>query len=537
MIKTQMNALRIITSTNANHFIYYFKRLPFIGKLMPDSIYANLPLKKMIAVIALIDSIIGNFLKKALYVGIMLLFPIFLLTKKAPGDFRFDCFVYLLFVLNLIVGSFALSTVCEGNREKYICIRLMRMSPKSYLVSSVMFHYLTEFIYFLPTLIVASVWLGGSVFEGFILTLLLLCSRFMGEAFHLLIYSKLGVLLSQKAAFGLIFLIVGFAAAYAPVALHRILFVKQILFSIPFILCAVAVAGVSAYYIVSFKQYKEIAAATLKSSELLEDVNKILKEASFDDVKIRNKDFSEENLKSGRFNHKKGYAYLNALFFERHKRLLLKPVFIRVAVIAAAFAVCLLASFVFPESSEVLIKLKDGILPISVFIMYSISIGERVCKAMFYNCDISLMRYSFYHDKNAILYNFKVRLFKIAKLNLITACSFCTAVLGLFVMRGVNWPSVDLVFFVLSILFLSLFFSVHHLFLYYVFQPYTTELQMKNPYFKIIDTVVYLLCFLSLRIDSPPPYFALIVLSFTIIYIIVALILVYKLAPKTFRVK
>ena len=87
------------------------------------------------------------------------------------------------------------------------------------------------------------------------------------------------------------------------------------------------------------------------------------------------------------------------------------------------------------------------------------------------------------------------------------------------------------------ILILSLFFSIHDLFLYYIMQPYTTELNIRNPFFGVINGVVYWVCYLSSRIKTPPTYFVGIVLTTTILYIMVALCSVYKFAPKTFRVK
>ena len=60
---------------------------------------------------------------------------------------------------------------------------------------------------------------------------------------------------------------------------------------------------------------------------------------------------------------------------------------------------------------------------------------------------------------------------------------------------------------------------------------------MKNPFYNGINYGVYFLCFLCMKIKSPPSYFTLIILTSTLVYSVVALILVYKYAPKTFRVK
>lgn len=68
-------------------------------------------------------------------------------------------------------------------------------------------------------------------------------------------------------------------------------------------------------------------------------------------------------------------------------------------------------------------------------------------------------------------------------------------------------------------------------------QPYTTELNMKNPYFGIVNGIVFWICYLSSKIKTPPTYFVVIVLTTTIVYIIIALFSVYRFAPKTFKVK
>ncbi|HEX3026532.1 MAG TPA: hypothetical protein VHR42_04830, partial [Clostridia bacterium] len=236
-------------------------------------------------------------------------------------------------------------------------------------------------------------------------------------------------------------------------------------------------------------------------------------------------------------NEKRGFEYLNAIFFRRHRRLMIRPVMIRLGITGALLIAAIAASLLLPGFEKQMRGLQNNLLPVFVFVMYFASIGEKICKAMFYNCDVSLLRYPFYRNKNAVLHNFKIRLFWVAGLNFITACAVSAAVVCFFVITKIGLPVEGMAWFVLSILTLSLFFSVHHLFLYYVFQPFTSELGMKNPFYGIINYIVYMLCFFCLKIKSAPSYFTMIVLVSTVLYIIVALIIVYKFAPRTFRVK
>ena len=49
---------------------------------------------------------------------------------------------------------------------------------------------------------------------------------------------------------------------------------------------------------------------------------------------------------------------------------------------------------------------------------------------------------------------------------------------------------------------LAVFFSVHPLFLYYIFQPYTAQLAVKNPFFGILNWVVYFVCWMCLQVKA-----------------------------------
>lgn len=536
MIKTQKNIFAIMTSTNVNLFIYYFKRIPFIGRALPDSIYGNISLKRKLTVLASILKIISKFLGKAIYLLLMILLPILMLGKAGAAAFQNNCYVYLFAVLSLICGPFQISSILKTDKTKFICIRLMRMDAKSYLLSRVLFRNLSDSLYFLPFLILSSVLMGGSFLQGLCLAVLFCCFRFMGEMLYLLIYVQFKVNLGAKTLFILTFDLICLFAAYAPVFLHKVPSLFNVLGNRLFVLIMVVLGMSSALFLMKFDRYYQIASETLKAADFTLDMNQKIRKAKFSDVAMREKEFSESELKSIKFNDKKGFAYLNAIFFERHRRLLVKPIFIRLAIIGFLFVTTIVISFFVPTFIKPLSQ-PGEILPAFVFIMYFASIGERVCKAMFYNCDISLLRYSFYRDKKAVLSNFKIRLIRVAGLNLIVACAISAAVIALLLIFKLPWSVVDVISFVASIILLALFFSVHHLFLYYVFQPYTEDLVMKNPFFNAIHAVVYMLCFLCIRIKSPPSNFTLIILASTIIYIVAALISVYKYAPKTFRIK
>ena len=158
-------------------------------------------------------------------------------------------------------------------------------------------------------------------------------------------------------------------------------------------------------------------------------------------------------------------------------------------------------------------------------------------QAMFYNCDKDMLHYSFYRRPDTILKNFRVRLMYVSLYDAVIAGALCPCAVIFRLLCGVSIFTADMLLFCLAILLLSVLFTAHHLCLYYIFQPYSESLQIKNPFFSVINIIMYALCFLCLEIKVTGSLFTLGVLGFTVIYIAAALVLVYFRSPKAFRVK
>ncbi len=246
---------------------------------------------------------------------------------------------------------------------------------------------------------------------------------------------------------------------------------------------------------------------------------------------------SKEGLNTKKYDEKHGYEYLNSIFFLRFRRILIKPIKQRIVIIGVLFLIATYFVFFMPERRGDLVNAFKNSIPILVFIMYSLSTGERICKAMFYNCDLSLLRYAYYREGNVIISNFTLRLKMVIILNIIPALTLCIAIVCIILASGYSSYIVGMIPLFLSILCLACFFSIHHLFMYYVLQPYTAELTVKSPLFKIINMVMYLVSYMCLQVRTSSYYFTTWIIITTIVYMVIALILTYRVAPRTFKLK
>ena len=176
-------------------------------------------------------------------------------------------------------------------------------------------------------------------------------------------------------------------------------------------------------------------------------------------------------------------------------------------------------------------------LPYFVFIMYAINRGTGFTKALFMNCDHSLLTYSFYKRPKFVLKLFQIRLLEIMKINAVPALVIgCGLALILYVSGGTDTP-LNYAVLIVSILCMSLFFSIHYLTIYYLLQPYTAGTEMKSGTYRIILIVTYAVCYGLMNVRMPILVFGGACIMFCILYSIVACVLVYRFAPQTFKLR
>ena len=84
---------------------------------------------------------------------------------------------------------------------------------------------------------------------------------------------------------------------------------------------------------------------------------------------------------------------------------------------------------------------------------------------------------------------------------------------------------------------MSAFFSIHYLTVYYLLQPYTAGTEMKSGTYRIVMVLTYVVCYALINVRLPILVFGAMCIAFCVAYSVVASILVYKFAPRTFRLR
>ncbi|MUG68443.1 hypothetical protein GNP94_20935 [Paenibacillus campinasensis] len=536
MLKVLSTLLAIRTSSAINLFFYYFQRLPLIGKVVKSSIYARTDLKRSAGVLVFVVLFLWSFVSKLLYLYFFVYWPVTAFSEWTRTHDPLTLFVHVFVLISLLVAGVSSANVLEPKREKYVAVKLMRMSPKHYMHAALSYRYVVFFISYLPALLVFVLLLQGTVMLAVMLAVAVTGWRVLCEYFHLKLFERTGTVLVKQMAIVWTVIIVGYAAAYLPLFLEKLPVVQPLPMHGLTVLVIAGLGTWAAVQLMRYRHYREAVDATTKRDDPYLNVSAMIADANKTSVQAQESDYAEETLRREPVEGKEGYGYLNAIFFARHRSLVRRPVRKRLAIVAGVgiigSIVMVAMSRILPESPQLELNMVFSILPIA---MSFLAVGEATCRAMFYHCDISLTRYSFYRD--AAYEHFMIRLRKMLGQNLQIAAVVGGALTLLSFTSGGDLLQWDTVLLWLSIIGLAVFFTNHHLFLYYIFQPYSTDLNVKNPLYFVVTMVVSGICGAAVFIPLPPVIFTSFVLVVTLAYLAVSAVSVRKYAHRTFRVK
>lgn len=529
MFKAIIKTHEISFTQSVNMWIYYIRKIPLIGKKIPENIYAATSTKAIISNIIRVLNFLFGFIKKYIYMFLMIVLPsIFIadITSINGSDIKFHIFFFLSF----ITGSLMDNKFWSNISTDFYMINLMRINAKHYYLSNIVFSYIQLLIYFVFPIML----LGCSLLEAFIITLEFIAFRSIAQAFHLFFSNYRGFQLTTKWYFTIPIILIPFLIAYGAPFMNFIFNIKELLFNVPFILITLSLSILSLYYLITYKKYILLAKKMLCRNEI-DKINSLSSEANFISVQLDDKKFKNIDLRNDKYKDKHGLDYLNSKFIERHKQIIVNPIKFRVIVILTAFIIGCIFTIFIPEFHSDIVNIIMSSSGVLVFILYITSIGEKITKAFFFNCDNSLLRYKFYKEPKILLSNFRSRLKISILLNLIPSITLAFALL--IILKLANGSIVRFIPIFVSILALSCFFSIHYLFLYYITQPYTSQLTIKSPIYKIASFLVYIAAYTCLQVRTASIWFTLSVILITIVYTLISLILIYKFSPKTFKLK
>ena len=524
---------RIIENTrlasNVNHIIHFFHKLPLLGKYTGDK-YKGYGFKRFVFALGPIFSIIGQIFKSIFSFFIALFWTgafLWIIQMK----FQFPDNIYSDFVdlavsdlafLSFYLSISMLANDVVGNKaEIYKLNRQYRMLAKESGLIHAVFNPLRIGI---GRAVAFTIFFGSK--NSFLISLSLAFVRIISNAITLALSQNKEKIYADKWWVDLGLFIILFA-----ILMRFKGFDTNIL--LIFFVLSLSISIFAIKYLLRFDDYGKLLEVA-RTEDL--DENLDFDQIANDSLALKDSDVDTSSAQDAH-----GYDLLNKLFFARHKRLLIKPIYKKDGILFALVLVALLTvKFVYKDfdSNFGVANIIIFTLPIFAGILFNSSNANR---ALFLNCDRPLLQYGFYKEKEAVYDLYKLRYKSLLKINIIgLLVGLIYLVLAFFLFESVGFKS--LIVCGIFILVAYLFYVAYNLSIYYLFQPFNHEAALVGDMYQFLTT---LLGYLNILLIPPimakadrSPLFILEILSIILLILVIIFhILVKNLGKSTFKIK
>lgn len=522
-----------------NGMIYGIRKIPLIGKNLGDKYYFY-DLKEIVNTFVPIFSIFWQFIKSILTFGFSIIISrtmlkfLFEISDKSPLFFRenFDlslgavlltCIPFVFYITNMITSSMLTD---NGNVFSDLS-KNFNFFPDDL---ARIFLYLQPFLIFigrtLGFVIFGKIFANINPIYTFLFSLGIYFYNINITGFWTKIYEKKEKSFFEDRPFLQIILIIIIDLLISLLVLIIKLDFKVL--SLGFFFINLILFPFTVKYFKNFKGYDKIIEKTINVYKIAVKDAKNIQDGV---VKIENKDINKKEKIKG-----EGFDYLNKLFFKRHKKHLLKPTLIKSGI----FLILGIGGFLFVSSltmkAKEIYKILIFIIPIISYILFK---QDLILMAFYKNCDSSLLYYNFYREDKNLLKMFWLRLNSIFKLMLIPMGAMFTIYIG-FAIKYLTKTDLNLLLPIFYILLNAIFFTVLPLFQYYIIQPFDKEGKQKSVVLVLMNIFLYYIFIFglpALATKIGEIKFMLIISIFMVAFVGLASFLIYKFAPKTFKIK
>ena len=557
MIKLLIISMQVRFSVTANRLIHFLRRLPGLKKVISPGIYGNYSLKTIFIILGAYFIANKKILIHLLHIAFLLTLGAALNQSEIHGGFyefvraekmlegitivgivRYALLVW--FIMGVLGGITSSVPASENHKNDDIIVNYLRINAAVYCHGRILFARIVDILLFVPTLLIAfaitSVPLWGVATTLVMYTAL----RLTGEAVNLIMYKRIGKHFGTQSVAIVTLLVLLAAAVFIP-AFIDMPDLPQIFAN--YITAAISVPlGIFAWlYVKNYPLYLPLL------KDKISWYNQVIADAqtknTFKDAKKWNANITNEDLKSGKHADKTGFAYLNAVFFDRHSKYFRKKIFKRSLIflaLPAAAAIFLLYSLIIGESPGAVFSELNSLFnfaPVLFFIVYIVIMGRVVTASVFSNCDIHMLHYPYYRTRQTILASFKARFTVMLRYNfLITTVMFLSVTAAARLVFGhMDYIYAGIFFVLLS--FIGILFAFNDLFLYYVIQPYDSAGKGKSIVYSIINFFIYLVSWMNIYVRLEFITYTIIIIIAVVLYIGIGSALLLNLAPKNFKLR
>lgn len=553
---------RMRLTINWNQKIDTWRKVPIIKKLNLSRFIGNMDAKNLYFGLSLLTASLRAIVVNFIYVCLFMFLPMVLCVDFATPDKTWTAYhgflsqpvpgnLFLVHYLILTIwGTFANLNLLSSDLDTEYSVFLLRMSARNYAIGSHLIQMVTTLFAQLPFL-----YLFGALSDlpktiYLLLPVITIALKQIGAA------RKLQVIIRRKRlslmhdgnkrsrrayTYSLIINGVIILAGIALVVSEFLLefsFTSRLLYPLMgVILASGLLCGIRVF---TYKNYHELYLYLRKEGDFQIEAPIDATASTVQEALEQEDSAPNEELDTNAKSTKKGYDAFHEIFMKRHKKLMTRSAN-RLALITLAIVVIIfLGGFIFsaftPGVKEAYQNLGPVAVPFTPLLLYWMNRGSNMTNAMFMNCDHAMLAYSFYREPETILAMFKRRLLSLVRLNLRPAAAVALF-FPLCSLVGHGSILSETLLYSITVLLLSVFFSIHTLVMYYLLQPFDLQNQNVGRVYQTISFITYVVCYTIKDLAKDSLLFCILVAAFVVIYATISLFLVQKYAPRTFKLR
>lgn len=518
---------------SVNGSFYYLRKIPLLGKYIPDTIYHSYSFKRVLFWIMGIAKIplrvFGKFLWLAVYVFLGNLGINLVQVRSSLWTWNPQAFLLGFLLWVVVVG---MTFHCGKAMERVIAkperdfVQNFGLSWTTYLQKQALVKPILITLFYIPALITFS-FLAGSIWYFLVGLTAILSWDLAGSALQLASFrmgKKLLIAVRLVWFVALVSLILALVYFYHHLTSH-------VLIALFFLQILILLSSYGA--VLRFRDMEDLIVHFMDESAALD--KKI-----FD--MTRGNEYTRQGLAMQQklklttdrdLGHLSGMTYINALLFQRYSSILSRKFIWRMAIILLVWVggQLIITYSDIPFGNKELL----AVMPYLFLAMYALSLGRIIAQMVFVNCDISMLHYPFYRQGKNILMGFNYRWLQSFKYNI----SFALGIFFLLISWGrLSFSPLNTALLALLLFSLTALLSFHDLFIYYVLQPFTKDMEVVNPVYKILSGGLYWVAYFNMQFDDlNSRLYVYIVSALLLLYVGIGYLVLLKLAPKTFVLK
>lgn len=530
---------------SVNGFLYYLRKIPLLNKMISHNIFAAYHVKEALSIFFTIIIVLFSFMKKF---GILIFFICLnLIPLLIATDFDLQLFVQSIspeilqqgiiwwFLFTVILYDCYTEFSATLSQKTISFITEFNFPATRFIMGQKVMNPLKQTVFYFPAALLYGLLAGNIVYSFFIPIAYLTCNLGFIVLNRWVFMQQLNKW--HRRLLASLYLCIWSIIIFSVYSFHLVSAIETILTSWPMEILYLGLAGLFFKMIWNYEDYsiysqKLIQFSTTIHQKVAQANNKNQQYMS-SGLKMQKKlTFTQDN----HADHLKGNDYLNALLFHRYKQAFRqKLIYTGLGLGIVALLVIGFDLFNIPLFSEE--KEVVNLLPTLFLIMYFLSFGKQIVQMVFLNCDSAMLYYPFYREGKTILRGFTYRLRKTFFYNSFIIIGILAIFLLLHVTHDFlfSWQFFGVL--LLLLVSLAFLFSFHELFIYYLLQPFTSDLSVKNPLYKIISVGFYYFSYLNMSVNVSGFSYTIIISIICLLYVIIGLIIIYRIAPKTFKIK